>query len=195
MIAINNCSAAYGWRNISGGQYWAQMTSCGDAKDIEIGNGRLALINSCNGGYISDTGYSWTQILSCGDAKAIAIGETGRMMIINGTNTAYIYNPGQGVWVAKTNTGDAQKIAIGKDRIMVVTSGGAAWGADIGQDNLAALTQLTANGDATAVTTGAHDRMGIINSAGAAYASDTIVQGGSWTPGSGGGDGKMFVVG
>jgi hypothetical protein len=57
------------------------------------------------------------------------------------------------------------------------------------------MTRLTADGDAKAISIGANDRMGIINSAGAAYASDTIISGGKWTPQSGNGDAQQFVVG
>jgi surface antigen len=195
MMAINNCGAAYGWRNVSGEQHWVRMAVCGDAYDVDVGSGRMALRNSCNGGYVSDIGYGWTPVLGCGDAKAIAIGETGRIMAINGQNTAYIYNPGQNTWVNKTGVGDAQRIAIGKDRIMVITSGGAAWGADVGQNNSAPMTQLTGNGDAAAITVGANDRMGLINSAGAGYASNTITAGGSWTRQTGNGDARLIAAG
>jgi len=116
-------------------------------------------------------------------------------MAINGQNTAYIYNPGQNTWVNKTGVGDAQRIAIGKDRIMVITSGGAAWGADVGQNNSAPMTQLTGNGDAAAITVGANDRMGLINSAGAGYASNTITAGGSWTRQTGNGDARLIAAG
>lgn len=194
MIAINNCGAAYGWRNTPEGQRWVAMTNCGDAKDIEIGGGRLALINGCGGAYISDSGYSWNQILQCGDAKAISVGESGKVIAINGSNTAYVLNPGSTTWMQKSAIGDAKKVAIGTNRIMIITNGGAAWAADIGQNSAAPLVQLTNNGDAKAITVGSHDRMGLINSAGAAYASDTIVQGGNWTPETSDGDARTFVV-
>ena len=90
MIAINNCNRAYGWRNIPGGQQWVSMSSCDDAVDVDVGSGRFGFRNSCGGGYISDSGYAWTEARPCGDAKAIAIGETGRIMIINSANTAYL---------------------------------------------------------------------------------------------------------
>jgi len=197
MMAINNCSAAYGWRNIagSGNQQWVQMTSCGDAKDVTVGNGRLGLISSCSGAYDSDTGYAWTPVLPCNDVKAFAVGETGRLMVIDASNSAYIYNPGQNAWILKGAVGDATKIAIGKDRVMLVTNGGAAWGADIGQDNSAAMTRLTVDGDATAIAVGANDRMAIISGGGEAYASDTIVYGGAWTPESGAGDAHAIAMG
>jgi surface antigen len=195
MIAINNCNAAYGWRNDPGQLRWVQLTGCGDAQKVSVGNRRFGLVNACGGAYNSDTGYAWTQDLPCGNAKDIAIGETQRIMVLTRDNTAYIYDPGSNSWINKTPVGDAQNIAIGKDRIMVVTSGGAAWAADVGQDARAPMTRLTSDGDASAIAVGAHDRMALINGAGAAFASDEIIANGKWTQESGNGDAKSIAVG
>jgi surface antigen len=195
MIAINNCNSAYGWRNDPGQLRWVQLTGCGDAQKVSVGNRRFGLVNACGGAYNSDTGYAWTQDLPCGNAKDIAIGETQRIMVLTRDNTAYIYDPGSNSWINKTPVGDAQNIAIGKDRLMVITSGGAAWAADVGQDAHTPMTRLTSDGDASAIAVGAHDRMALINGAGAAFASDEIIANGKWTQESGNGDAKAIAVG
>lgn len=195
MIAITNCSSAWGWRNVTGGRRWVPMTNCGDAIDVDVGSGQFGLINSCGGAYISNVEYAWSTALNCGDAKDIEISESAKTAVINSSNTAYVYDAPNGRWVNKTPVGDARKIAIGRDRLMVITSSGAAWAADLGPDVNKSMTQLTANGDAKAIAVGADDRMGFISSGGAAFASDTITPGGKWTRQSANGDAKKFVVG
>ena len=78
---------------------------------------------------------------------------------------------------------------------MVLVTSGAIWAADVGTNNAAPMTQITNTGDALSITAGAHDRMGFISSSGAAWASDQIVQGGSWTSESSTGDAKMLIAG
>ena len=197
MIAINNCNAAYGWRNIpgAGNQQWVSMSNCNDAVDVDVGSGRFGFKNACGGGYISDTGYAWTQARPCNDVKALAIGESGRIMIINSGNTAYLYNPGTNSWIAKGAAGDAQKIAVGLDRVMVIVNSGAAWASDVKTNVSAPMVQVSNVGDALTVSVGANDRMAFISGSGAGWASDVIVQGGSWTSESGAGDTKMLVSG
>ena len=196
MIAINNCDRVYGYRNLAGHLSWVSMSACGYGKQVSIGNGRMAVVNSCNGINQSDApGYGWSGIMACNDGKAVEIGETGRIMIINGANTAYIYDVTTGTWVNKSAVGDAAKIAIGKDVVMVISNGGSVTAANVGANPQTAMTELTQPGEGLAISAGANDRMMFRSSGGIAYASDVITYGGQWTGESDPGDALKVTAG
>jgi hypothetical protein len=195
MIAINNCGAAYAWRNIPGEFKWVKMANCGDAIDVDVGNGRFGLVNSCRGVYISDIGYAWSQRKPCGSkAKNVVVGETGRLGMLDSGKTAYLYDEGPGRWVTKGAVGDTIAVALGKDRLAIITSAGAMFATDVKTDVNAGMTRLTADGDALAIAAGSNDRLGVIASSGAAFVRDEITSGG-WVQVTNTGDAKALFIG
>lgn len=197
MIAINNCNAAYGYRNIAGHLNWVPMTDCNEAVQVDIGGGRMVYRSTCGASYASDEpAYNWQYLLGCNDTQDIAVGESRRVIAINGCGGAYARNnpdPNEG-WKEKAPCGSAADVDYGKNRMVIRTPWNQAYATDH-VEGQGGLTWLGNVGDCLRIVVGSNDRMMMINGSGAAWHSDVVTPGGQWTQQTGAGDVTTIEVG